>query len=67
LPDVTKVQTAAGRVARHSSGDVPNAQDCPGGEGASITMMIGTKDAEGFFGGDLDKAYAPVGPSNTAK
>ncbi len=30
-------------------------------------MMIGTKDAEGFFGGDLDKAYAPVGPSNTAK
>lgn len=36
------------------------------GEGASIPMMIGANDADGFFfGGDLDKAYAPVGPARS--
>ena len=37
------------------------------GEGAPIPMMIGANDADGFFfGGDLDKAYAPLGPARPA-
>lgn len=34
------------------------------GKGAHVPMIIGANDADGFFfGGDLDKVYAPVGPA----
>lgn len=37
------------------------------GDGAPVPMMIGANDADGFFfGGDLDRAYAPVAAERAA-
>lgn len=37
------------------------------GDGAPIPMMIGANDADGFFfGGDIDRAYAPVAAERAA-
>jgi len=37
------------------------------GDGARVPMVIGANDADGFFfGGDLDRAYAPIAPVRAA-